>query len=170
MLNVGARSIERARVVQSKAAPELKAAVEKGQVSVSAAADIADNLPNEDQRQIATLTEKEIWSTASGIRAANAREKGGRSKREELLRLCQRAIELIRSVATKLTADERAILLASLTDLVIGLCSQAAANSDRFTCGRRTAEPKPLVQHTHDMPDLPTFLDRRNQQEFSDDS
>src|SRR5690348_3118193 len=62
MLNVGARSIERARVVQSKAAPELKAAVEKGQVSVSAAADIADNLPNEDQRQITTLTEKEIWS------------------------------------------------------------------------------------------------------------
>jgi excisionase family DNA binding protein len=43
MLNIGKRSIERARVVQSKAAPELKTAVEKGHVSVSAAADIAAN-------------------------------------------------------------------------------------------------------------------------------
>jgi hypothetical protein len=34
MLNIGERSIERARVVRSKAAPELKTAVEKGHVSV----------------------------------------------------------------------------------------------------------------------------------------
>jgi hypothetical protein len=41
LLNVGERSVERAKTVQRDAIPELTAAVERGEVSVSAAADVA---------------------------------------------------------------------------------------------------------------------------------
>ena len=40
LLNVGKRSVERAKEVREDGAPELQAVVERGQVSVSAAADI----------------------------------------------------------------------------------------------------------------------------------
>lgn len=46
MLNVGERSVARGREVLDKGAPELVSAVERGQVSVSAAADVA-SLPVE---------------------------------------------------------------------------------------------------------------------------
>ena len=43
MLNVGRRSVQRAREILDRGAPELVAAVERGQVSVSAAAVLAAN-------------------------------------------------------------------------------------------------------------------------------
>jgi N6-adenosine-specific RNA methylase IME4 len=50
-LNVGKRSVERAAKVQDHAVPEVRAAVERGEVSVSAAAEIAE-LPKEEQAKI----------------------------------------------------------------------------------------------------------------------
>jgi hypothetical protein len=44
MLNVGERSVRRARVVLEDGAPELQQAVERGEVSVSAAADTFEHL------------------------------------------------------------------------------------------------------------------------------
>jgi len=48
-LNVGKRSVERAREVSEDGIPELIAAVESGEVSVSAAAEVA-SLPDDEQR------------------------------------------------------------------------------------------------------------------------
>jgi hypothetical protein len=51
LLNVGHTTVERARVVVSKGIPELAQAVEKGEIKLTPAAEIA-KLPQEEQRQI----------------------------------------------------------------------------------------------------------------------
>src|SRR5258708_18011833 len=51
LLNVGHASVERAKAVQRAGTPELIHAVERGAISVSAAADVA-SLPAQDQREI----------------------------------------------------------------------------------------------------------------------
>jgi N6-adenosine-specific RNA methylase IME4 len=68
LLNVGERSVARAREVIDRGATELVRAVEQGQVSVSAAADIATQ-PIEEQREIVARGEKEILQAAALIRA-----------------------------------------------------------------------------------------------------
>ena len=49
MLNVSVRSVQHAAVVRDHATPALAQAVERGEVSVSAAADVA-RLPEPEQR------------------------------------------------------------------------------------------------------------------------
>lgn len=56
-LQVGERSVERAKSVQRDGTPELQAAVETGAVSVSAAADVA-TLPEDEQAEIVAKGEK----------------------------------------------------------------------------------------------------------------
>jgi N6-adenosine-specific RNA methylase IME4 len=68
LLNVGKRSVERAREVQEQGAPELVQAVERGTVSVSAAADIA-TLPRNEQGDIVARGTKEILRVALELRA-----------------------------------------------------------------------------------------------------
>jgi N6-adenosine-specific RNA methylase IME4/ParB-like chromosome segregation protein Spo0J len=71
LLNVGKRSVERAKEVHELGAPELQAAVERGQVSVSAAADIASR-PQDEQREIIARGEREILEHAKRIRGERA--------------------------------------------------------------------------------------------------
>jgi N6-adenosine-specific RNA methylase IME4/ParB-like chromosome segregation protein Spo0J len=71
LLNVGDRSVARARTVQNMGAPELIHAVEAGKVSVSVAADIATESP-EQQREIVARGEREILKVAAQIRARRA--------------------------------------------------------------------------------------------------
>lgn len=68
MMNVGRRSVQRAAVFEEKAADELKTAYEQGKVSISTAAEIAEALPPEEQKQVAQLSEKEILERAKAIR------------------------------------------------------------------------------------------------------
>lgn len=79
LLNVGERSVARARAVHEGGAPELVSAVERGAVSVSAAADIATK-PQDEQREIVARGEKEILEAAKAIRAEKAE-----ARREERL-------------------------------------------------------------------------------------
>lgn len=74
MLNVGERSVERAKAVQREAVPELQRAVEAGKVSVSAAADVA-TLPKPEQAEIVARGEKEILEAAKAIRAEKVEQK-----------------------------------------------------------------------------------------------
>jgi ParB-like chromosome segregation protein Spo0J len=71
LLNVGKRSVERATEVRDHGAPELQRAVERGDVSVSAAADVAA-LPEDEQRGIVARGEREILRAAQQIRARKA--------------------------------------------------------------------------------------------------
>jgi ParB-like chromosome segregation protein Spo0J len=68
MLNVGERTVARAREVLEHGAPELVSAVEHGKVSVSAAADVARQDVDE-QREIVARGEREILRAAQDIRA-----------------------------------------------------------------------------------------------------
>jgi N6-adenosine-specific RNA methylase IME4/ParB-like chromosome segregation protein Spo0J len=71
LLNVGERSVARARTVLDHGAPELQHAVERGAVSVAAAADVA-TLPQQAQAEVVARGEKEILRAASEIRARKA--------------------------------------------------------------------------------------------------
>jgi N6-adenosine-specific RNA methylase IME4/ParB-like chromosome segregation protein Spo0J len=68
LLNVGERSIARAREVLEHGAPELQHAVERGDISVAAAADVA-TVPLAEQREIVARGEREILEAAKRIRA-----------------------------------------------------------------------------------------------------
>ena len=74
LLNVGERSVRSAAAVHDHGAPELKQAVERGDVSVSAAADVA-TLPLDEQHEIVARGEREILETAKAIRAEKAKER-----------------------------------------------------------------------------------------------
>src|SRR5262249_1972605 len=72
LLNVGERSVARAREVQEHGTPELVHAVERGAVSVSAAADVA-TLSTQEQREIVARGEREILRASQDIRATKAK-------------------------------------------------------------------------------------------------
>jgi hypothetical protein len=82
MLNVGERTVARAREVIERGVPELQTAVDYGAVSVSAAADVA-TLPAEEQTEVVARGEKEILEAAKSIRA----KKGERRYSERVERL-----------------------------------------------------------------------------------
>lgn len=74
LLNVGKRSIERARVVLDNAVPGLVKLVDGGKLAVSAAADVA-KLPTEKQDELVARGEVEILAKAKQIRAQRQGEK-----------------------------------------------------------------------------------------------
>lgn len=71
LLNVGRRSVQRAREVLDNGAPELVAAVERGEVSVSAAASVAE-APKDRQVEIVARGRDEILAAAKQIRTEHA--------------------------------------------------------------------------------------------------
>jgi hypothetical protein len=76
LLNVGTRSVQRARQVLTEGAEELIAAVEQGKVAVSTAADLTE-FSHEEQQEIVARGEKEILAAAKETRA----EQSGESSR-----------------------------------------------------------------------------------------
>jgi N6-adenosine-specific RNA methylase IME4 len=75
LLNVGKRSVERAADVRAHGAPELIRSVERGELKVSVASDVA-TLPLEQQRAILTnINKSQILQVAQEIRARKAEER-----------------------------------------------------------------------------------------------
>jgi N6-adenosine-specific RNA methylase IME4 len=83
--NESAKSVERAVKVVKDGAPELIKAVERGDVSVSAAADVA-TLPKQRQAEIVARGEREILEAAKAIRQGKAE-----ARRAEIVRLKEEA-------------------------------------------------------------------------------
>lgn len=83
LMNVGQRTVERAKKVIEHGVPELKAAVEKGEVSVAAAAEVAE-LPKREQR----------WLVKEGAVKEAAAAKREKPKNDELERLAEENKEL----------------------------------------------------------------------------
>jgi N6-adenosine-specific RNA methylase IME4 len=73
LLNVGERTVARARDVLAQGTSELQSAVERGAVSVSAAADVA-TLPAAEQTEIVARGEREILLKAKDIRAKRVKQ------------------------------------------------------------------------------------------------
>jgi hypothetical protein len=73
MMNVGERSANRARIVRAHGVPELQHAVTTGAVSVTAAAEIAQQ-PEEEQREIVERGETAIVDAAKTIRAQRPKQ------------------------------------------------------------------------------------------------
>ncbi len=79
LLNVSQRSIKRARVVLDHGTDELRHAVDRGEVSVSAAAEVATR-PTERQRELVAQGEKALVAAASNIRAEKCAPKNSRAR------------------------------------------------------------------------------------------
>jgi DNA modification methylase len=94
LLNVGERTVARAREVHAHGALELVQAVERGDVKVSAAADIATESP-ERQREIVAQEEDQILAAAKAIRARRA-EQSHAARIEKLAKIA----EANRAIAT----------------------------------------------------------------------
>jgi N6-adenosine-specific RNA methylase IME4 len=88
LLKVSKRSLQRADVLYSeKGAPELQQAFESGKIAVSTAAEIAEALPAEEQKQVAQLSEAEILAKAKEIR----KDKNDKRRAERVEKLKQQA-------------------------------------------------------------------------------
>ena len=66
LLNVGRGSLQRATVVRNQAIPELASKVDAGEISVSAASDVA-RLPELEQREIVARGEAKILDAAAAL-------------------------------------------------------------------------------------------------------
>lgn len=85
MLNVSVDSVQFARKVEEHGAPELIAAVEAGEASISAAAEVA-TLPKEEQAEIVAKGEDEIVRTANRIKR-DRKEKRKTERKQEVAEL-----------------------------------------------------------------------------------
>lgn len=89
MLNVSERTVATASKVLDRGSPELLRAVDNGDISISAAANVAE-LPKTEQREIVAKGEKEILEAAKQIRESRAVE---RRQRNDELRTAAMSIE-----------------------------------------------------------------------------
>lgn len=108
MLNVGERSVERAKIVQRDGVPELAEAVERDEIAVSRAAEIAKAPPEEQRRvvQLPTASEarKQAKETGRYVEARDGRMYDGRSKEEvdassTRTQIIYRAIDAMKALA-----------------------------------------------------------------------
>jgi len=81
MLNVGKSTVQLARDVQQNGVPELGAAVDRGEIAVSTAAEIT-SLPPEEQSELVARGRDEILAAAKRIRAETQRGTTGTGENE----------------------------------------------------------------------------------------
>jgi len=138
MLNVGERSVRRAREVLDHGAPELAQAVERGEVSVSAAAQVS-SLPEDEQREVVAggdevaakkakeLRKKRQAASRKGAEIKRRKEEERQRKQEAAARERQREREAIevkkRGLASKLIGLDRDLARALYEAVEVGWTS-----------------------------------------------
>ncbi len=80
-LNVSEPSVKRAQKVLRDGTPELKKKLEAGEVSVSAAADVAE-LPHDEQQEVVAGGAKEVKRAAKAVRAKKKAERAAKKQSE----------------------------------------------------------------------------------------
>ena len=144
LLNVGERSVHRAREVLDHGAAELQQAVERGTVSVSAAADVA-SLPKKEQAEIVARGEREILLAAKEIRNRRAEKK--RAERIEHI------VEISRQNTPLSTTKSYPLILADppwkfkVYDAESGLDSAADAHYPTMETAEIAALEIPAAKH-----------------------
>jgi hypothetical protein len=124
MLNVSKRSVASATKVMTAGAPELAQAVDRGEVAVSAAADIVE-LPSAEQRDLVALGGGAVAKAAKIIRARKKR-RSQREVQDERLDLalfkvkvtCQYFIEGFPDERLATVHGRAADLIAAIEDLI----------------------------------------------------
>ncbi len=116
MFNVSTRSIETARVVRAKGAPELIEAVQRGDMKVSTAADLVDS-SKDRQRELTAAGKYEVAKAVGRKRRNEAirreREKASRTPVSDIPEALPDTISLI----DKCAMEVRRIVLAALSEL-----------------------------------------------------
>lgn len=109
-MNVSPRSVEYASKVLREGVPELAAAVRRGGVAISAAAELAE-LPPEQQREIIALGERAITAKAKELRTAkrenNRARRNGDNPEFQSLISPPTALELLRKAWQLASQEER---------------------------------------------------------------
>lgn len=120
LLNVSERSVRTAKAVMEQGAPELVAAVEKGEVSVSAAAAVSE-LPREEQAAVVAAGPKAVKEKAKEVRQAR------QSVHEEAQEEPEQIEPEVEKVMRKHAGLTREALLRDYAELVVASKAERAA-------------------------------------------
>lgn len=137
MMDVPVKAVERAKVIQEQAAPELKAAYEAGEVSQSAAAEVA-KLPHEEQAKVvaghaAAEKAKELREQRKAEKAAEHAEND--SFREQIAAALPEQIKVREQAKAEAVAERKAkadpdVLMAEIEELREANAALEAENAD----------------------------------------
>lgn len=121
LMNVSEKTVKRASQIQKKGAPELVAAVEKGDVKITAGAELT-KLTEAEQRQIVQAGPQAVKKAAADLRKQPAGERvlerrGPVSYAQEATRRARQAGKLIADLHLMVKAIENAVELASTMTL-----------------------------------------------------
>jgi ParB-like chromosome segregation protein Spo0J len=111
-MNVSGKSVDMAEKVHAKAIPEITAAVDRGEVAVSAAAIVAD-MPAEEQKQLASKGPKAIRDAAAKARKPSdpVEDEPTFDVNAATSRLCDRARTMIETELGRWPSEMRAACL-----------------------------------------------------------
>lgn len=108
MTSVGERSVKRARKVIEEGTPELAEAIERGELSVSAAAEVAE-LPKKEQKRV--VAQKRVKETAAELRAEKAPkpEKAPEDEKPSELEALKKANKELREQLSEMAEQQQAM-------------------------------------------------------------
>lgn len=149
MLNVSVPTVKRAKQVKENAVPEIIEAVERGEVTVSAAAAVA-KLPEAEQRKIASDGPKAVQKAASAERQAKSR-KPDQDKSVEAIVLAECAA--LAGVSEDVFTKGESVLKSEHDDIKVmmmsgGSCADIESAFDALTAATAAASTRrPHVTH-----------------------
>ena len=115
-MNVSGKLVDMAEKVQKKAVPELVAAVDRGEVAVSAAAVVAD-MPAEKQKALVTEGPKAVRKAAAEVRKAEPEEEAF-DVTAAMARLTSRARAMVEAELGRWPAEMKTVCLDLFTGVV----------------------------------------------------
>ena len=150
LLNVGERTVARAREVLSRGVPDLLSAVERGEVAVSAAADICGMSEAKQREMVAPAPETRTGDAEGPTKNRRKRAKAGGPRKEHVASVgdMMPAVEAERLQAELAAAIERQRQLEEELETAAGMASRTPAVDEPMKAPTTGEE-------------IPPFFDRR---------